>query len=68
MVSTLCGLPLIERGMGFYFQSHLEVAVGAEETFLSPGPPLLSPITCDNWLAELLVGTYFPARRVGWGS
>lgn len=59
--------------MGFYFQSHLEVTAGAGETFLSPGPPRLSPfsgfpITCDNWLAELLVGTYFPTRRVGWGS
>lgn len=56
------------EGNGLLFSESFGGGCRAGETFLSPGPPCLSPIICDNWLAELLVGTYFPARRVGWGS
>lgn len=43
--------------------SHLEVAAGAGETFLSPGPHRLSPITCDNWLA---IGGDILPRQGSW--
>lgn len=61
MVSTLYSL-LMEEGNELLLSELFGGGCwwGKGETFLYPGPPFLSPfsgfpITCDNWLAELLV-------------